>query len=218
MKLTKSDWLIPAALVALSVVPALGGAARLGQFVGSAPVTAENARFFSAPLPILLHIPFAVAYSMLGAFQFSAGLRKRYRQWHRLSGRVLIPAGFVVAISGLWMTLTYPWPAGDGAMVYAERLVFGSAMLLSLIFGVWAIVRRDFTAHGNWMTRAYAIGLGAGTQVFTHLPWFVFVNLKPSELPRGVMMGAGWVINLMVAEWIVRRGKTPPARVLAAAL
>jgi uncharacterized membrane protein len=217
MKSTRSDWLIPAALVAFSVVPALGGAARMGQLVGGAAVTAENARFFHAPLPILLHIPFAVLYSMLGAFQFSAGLRRRYRRWHRLSGRVLIPTGFAVAVSGLWMTITYPFAPNDGAMVYAERLVFGTAMLLSLIFGVRAIVRRDFTAHGAWMTRAYAIGLGAGTQVFTHLPWFIFVNLKPGHLPRGIMMGAGWVINAIVAEWIVRRGKSPPARALVVA-
>jgi hypothetical protein len=26
------------------------------------------------------------------------------------------------------------------------------------------------------MTRAYAIGLGAGTQVLTHLPWFVLAD------------------------------------------
>jgi len=55
------------------------------------------------------------------------------------------------------------------------------------------------------MTRAYAIGLGAGTQVLTHLPWFVLVGGKPGELPRGVMMGAGWVINVVVAEWIIRK-------------
>jgi hypothetical protein len=53
------------------------------------------------------------------------------------------------------------------------------------------------------MMRGYAIGLGAGTQVLTHLPWFLLVG-KPGETPRAVMMGAGWVINLVVAEWIIR--------------
>lgn len=28
---------------------------------------------------------------------------------------------------------------------------------------------------------------------------------KPTETPRTVMMGAGWVINVAVAEWIIRR-------------
>jgi hypothetical protein len=58
------------------------------------------------------------------------------------------------------------------------------------------------------MMRAYAIGLGAGTQVLTHLPWFILVG-KPGESSRAVLMGAGWVINLFVAEWIIRK---PPSR------
>ena len=55
------------------------------------------------------------------------------------------------------------------------------------------------------MTRAYPIGLGAGTQVLTHLPWFILVGGTPGELPRAVMMGAGWVINVVVAEWNIRK-------------
>lgn len=98
----------------------------------------------------------------------------------------------------------YPWPAGDGVGVYIERLVFGTGMLLSIVLGVDAIRRRDFVSHGAWMTRAYAIGLGAGTQTLTHLPWFILVG-KPGESARTVLMGAGWVINVIVAEWIIRR-------------
>ena len=58
------------------------------------------------------------------------------------------------------------------------------------------------------MTRAYAIGLGAGTQVLTHLPWFIFATGKPGEGPRAVMMGAGWLINILFAEWIIRRRRS----------
>jgi uncharacterized membrane protein len=205
MSSTKRDWLIPASLIVLSMVPALFGTVRLAQLAGGAEITPENARFFAAPLPVVLHIPTAIVYSLLGAFQFSPGFRRRYRGWHRAAGRVLIPSGLLVALTGLWMTLSYPWPAGDGQLVYVERLAFGSAMVLSIVLGLDAIRRRDFASHGEWMMRAYAIGLGAGTQVLTHLPWFVLVGGKPGELPRAVMMGAGWAINVIVAEWIIRR-------------
>ena len=205
MKSTKSDWLIPAALVALSIVPAVAGTVRLAELAGGAAITPANARFFAAPLPVMLHIPAVIVYSILGAFQFSNGLRRRRRGWHRAAGRILVPCGLIAALSGLWMAHFYPWPAGDGVMVYVERLVFGSAMVVSIVLAVNAIRRRDFASHGRWMTRAYAVGLGAGTQVLTHLPWFVLVGGKPGELPRAVMMGAGWVINVVVAEWIIRR-------------
>ena len=93
-------------------------------------------------------------------------------------------------------------------------------MLAAMLQGVDAIRRRDFAAHGRWMLRAYAIGMGAATQVLTHLPWFLLVG-RPGEAARGVLMGAGWMINVAIAEWIVRRGRprgTAPAFVVPATL
>ena len=201
----RADWLVPAGLILLSVVPAIAGAARLTSLVTGAEVTAENARFFAAPLPVALHILSVVPFSILGALQFSPALRRGRSSWHRTVGKYLIVLGMTVALTGLWMTLSYPWPAGDGPAVYALRLMFGSAMAISIVLGVDAIRRRDFKAHGEWMMRGYAIGLGAGTQVLTHLPYFIFVG-QPDETSRAVMMGAGWVINVAVAEWVIRRG------------
>jgi hypothetical protein len=53
------------------------------------------------------------------------------------------------------------------------------------------------------MVRAYALGLGAGTQVFTHIPWFVFPSIQ-GEMARTLCMAAGWLINVAVAEWLTR--------------
>ena len=200
----RSDLLVPGLLILLSLVPAIAGTARLAQLAGGAEVTTANARFFAHPIPVVLHILSVIPYSMVGAFQFSAGFRRRNRPWHRAAGKLLALCGLVAALSGLWMAHFYPWPAGDGMGVYVERLVFGTGMLLSIVLGVDAIRRRDFVSHGAWMIRAYAIGLGAGTQTLTHLPWFILVG-KPGESARTVLMGAGWVINVIVAEWIIRR-------------
>ena len=217
MKGTKSDWLIPAGLIALSLVPAVAGTVRLSQLADGA-VTPENARFFASPLPVVLHIPAAVVYSILGAFQFAPAFRRRHRGWHRAAGRVLAPLGLMVALTGLWMAHFYAWPAGDGQAVYLERLIVGSAMIACIVLALLAIPRRDYATHGVWMIRGYALGLGAGTQVLTHIPWFLFASGKPGEFPRAIMMGAGWAINVVVAEWIIRRRRiTVPARMSAAA-
>lgn len=203
----RKDWLIPAGLICLSLVPALGGANRLGQ-VAAGQVTAENARFLAVPVPIVIHIVAATLYSFLGALQFSPGFRRHNRAWHRIVGRVLLPCALAVAMTGLWMTLSYPWPASDGVAVFLERLIFGTAMLISVALGIEAIRRRKFGEHGDWMIRAYAIGMGAGTQVLTHLPWFILVDLKPGLTPRAIMMGLGWVINVVFAEWVIRYGNS----------
>ena len=113
------------------------------------------------------------------------------------------------------MTLFYPWPDGDGIVLYGLRLLFGSVMLLSILLGVAAIQRRNFVLHGHWMMRGYAVGMGAGTQVLTQLPWMLIIG-QPNEATRALLMGAGWVINLGMVEWIIRKSPSPQARTSSA--
>jgi uncharacterized membrane protein len=209
----KAEWLIPALLIALSLVPVLAGGARLSELASGAQVTPDNARFFASPLPVVVHIISVSLYSMLGAFQFAPGFRRRNSLWHRMVGKwILVPCGLAAALSGLWMTQFYPWPKGDGELLYVFRLIFGSAMLSSIMFGAFAAWRRDYTQHGEWMMRGYAIGLGAGTQVFTHVPWLLLFG-APDELTRALLMAAGWVINIIVVEWIIRKRRTRKSRI-----
>lgn len=207
-KTGSAAWLVPAGLILLSAIPLIAGAFRLTQLAGGASITPENARFFASPLPVVVHIVSVSLYALLGAFQFVPSLRQRRNRWHRIVGRVLIPFGLAAALSGLWMTLFYPWPEGDGVLLYALRLLFGSAMLLALLLGVAAIQRREFIQHGNWMLRGYAIGMGAGTQVLTGMAGALIIS-SPSELSRAILMGAAWVINLAVAEWIIHARRAP---------
>ncbi|NPD29267.1 DUF2306 domain-containing protein [Corallococcus exiguus] len=201
---TKAERLVPVALVALSLVPILAGAARLAELAGGAERTPHNARFFASPLPVVLHVLSASVYCVLGAFQFAPDFRRRRPGWHRVAGRLLVACGLVAGLSGLWMTLRYPRAEGDGELLDGLRILFGSAMVLSLALGLSAILRRDVGGHRAWSIRGYAIGLGAGTQVLVSVPWFLIVG-TPDEFARALLLGAGWVINLAVAERVIRR-------------
>ncbi len=193
-----------AALILLSVIPLTAGAFRLTELARGAAITPANARFFASPVPVVVHIVSASLFALLGALQFATGFRRRRPGWHRAAGRLVVIGGLLVGLSGLWMTLFYPRAAGTGDLLYVLRLVFGSGMLVSVVLGFAAIRRRDVLAHRAWMTRAYAIGLGAGTQAFTQLVAGLVVS-RPTELSGAVAMGAGWLINLAVAEWSIRR-------------
>ena len=127
----RGEWGIPVALIALCAIPLVAGAVRLGTLAAGAAVTPENERFFAAPLPVVLHVVAAAVYTVLGAFQFVPGFRRRRPGWHRRVGRLLVGAGLVAALSGLWMAQFYRLPAHDGALVYGFRLLFGSLMALS---------------------------------------------------------------------------------------
>lgn len=200
----RGQWLAPTGLILLALIPILAGAARVTELTGGAIETDHNARFLDSPIPVVTHIVSVTIYSLLGAFQFVPALRRRRSGWHRIAGRILIPAGILVALSGMWMASFYPHPAGDGFVLMLLRLLFGTGMLVSIGLGIRAIVRRNFVVHSAWMTRAYAIGMGAGTQAIVLIPGSIMFG-STNELSRTVFMGAAWVINLAVAEYVIRR-------------
>jgi len=200
-----SSWRVPAALLVLSAIPVVAGSLRLLEIAGGAQLLPANPRIDAVPAPVVVHIVAAAVFAILGVFQFSARLRRRRPSWHRRSGRVLVGAGLAVAGSGLWMTLFYTGAPG-GQLLWAVRLLVGSAMAAFIVLGFTAIRRRDLAAHRAWMIRAYAIALAAGTQAFTEGIGDAVVGA--GELRGDLAKGAGWVINLAVAEYAIRR----PAR------
>ena len=202
--LSLADWLIPLGLIALALIPIAAGVYRVTTLVNHVPITPQNERFFTSPVPVLLHIASVTVYGILGAFQFSAGLRRRHIGWHRAAGRVLVGAGLIAAFSGLWMALFYAIVPADSLLLHGLRLFFGSAMAVSIALGFVAIRQRRVSVHQAWMRRGYAIGLGAGTQAFTQAFAVAILGpLTPDTL--ALAMGGGWVLNLAVAECLIRR-------------
>jgi uncharacterized membrane protein len=210
-----AEWLVIVGLLMLSFIPLAGGARRLTQLSGGAQITAENARFFASPLPVTVHIVSVSLFAILGAFQFASGLRRRWPAWHRWAGRLLVVSGLLVGLSGLWMTLFYyPRAVGDGDLLAALRLLFGSGMIVSIVLAYVAIRRGNVKQHQAWMMRGYAIGMGAGTQALVLMVGEI-ISGKPNELSRALLMGLAWVINLVVAEWVIRRRPASRARKVA---
>jgi hypothetical protein len=95
------------------------------------------------------------------------------------------------------MTLFSDLPPGDGDLLTVFRC---SSARRWPCRSSWPRPRSVATTCAGTGSREYAIGLGAGTQVLTHVPWTLLVG-APGEFTRALLMAAGWVINLVVAEW-----------------
>ncbi|MDG4786513.1 DUF2306 domain-containing protein [Micromonospora sp. WMMD1102] len=204
----RSDRLVLTGLLLLAAVPVLAGSVRLVEFAGGGRVLPDSDRIGSAPVPVLLHIVSVTVFSVLGAFQFAPGFRRRHRSWHRYAGRLLVVAGLLTAVTGLWLTLFLPPAAVDSSALVAVRVVVCVFMTVSIVLGFRAVRRRDFAAHRAWMIRGYAIAMGAGTQFLTQVAWLVSVGaLTPAS--RTGTMTAAWLINVTVAEWVIRRRRRP---------
>ncbi len=154
-------------------------------------------------LPLIVHGASGTLFAVLGAFQFPTALRRGHRTWHRRTGRLLVPLGLTAAVTAVWLTLFYPHLHDSGPLLSVFRLIFASALAASIVVAFTAIRRRDIARHREWMIRAYALGLGAATQIFTL--GFGQAIFGDTETSTALLTGAAWVINLAIAEWVIRR-------------
>lgn len=205
----KSGMMLVVVLLILNIVPMVAGIVRIW---GMQVPTPENARFVAAPVVTGLHIVSSSVFGLVGIGQFIDRFRRANRNWHRRAGWVLVATGLVSALSGLWMTGAFPHAEGDSALLDTFRFLFGIAMTLCLFMGVLFARKRNFPMHQAWMVRGYAIGMGAGTQVVLFIPWVVLVA-PPDAYARAMILGAGWILNLLLVEWWVfssRRRRSQP--------
>ncbi|MEO8263353.1 MAG: DUF2306 domain-containing protein [Pseudolysinimonas sp.] len=197
-KRPRSGWRAITGLLLLSALPVIGGVLRLQEVRAGT----ESALPLALLVAIVAHIVAMSAFCLLGAFQFSPALRTR-RGWHRAAGRALIPAGIIAAVSSVPIGVFFRGPSDEFALA-AVRLVFAVAMTLFLVRGAIAITRRDFAAHGAWMTRAYAIAVSGGTQALVVVLWSI-IDGEVDAFCETWLVAVGFVINSVVAELLVRR-------------
>ncbi|WP_245787383.1 DUF2306 domain-containing protein [Amycolatopsis saalfeldensis] len=163
---------------------------------------------------LVVHIFAATAALVLGPVQFMPKVRARKRI-HRTLGRVYLFAG--VLPSALAAIPVAMW---SGQLL--TQIGLSTAAILWLVTGglaYRAARRRDFIAHRAWMMRNYALTFLAVTSrvlvpvmllaqiPFTGADPASIGALASSMIPVG--QTAGWILNLMVVEFLLRRG---PAR------
>jgi hypothetical protein len=93
----RRGWWVQVVLIGLFVIPIVAGTSRLVELAGGPAILPTNPRVDASPLPVVVHTVSAIGYAVLGAFQFSSGLRRRHPGWHRAAGRVLVVLGLAVA-------------------------------------------------------------------------------------------------------------------------
>ena len=185
------------------------------------------------------HIAAGIVTLSLGPLQFSSRLRATRPTIHRTIGYVYVVAVLVGGIAGLRLSPDTPTLLADGLTEDAHSKVvygfhpdkwgitpgsiygtsqfasvtysFGSLALAWLLTTAMALrhaLRRDFARHQAWMIRSYSLTFAAVT-VRLVVP-LCFAITKEMGAAMNVAF-ASWTLNLLVAEWLIRRGRAKPA-------
>src|SRR2546429_3823478 len=152
----------------------------------------------------LSHILPAMLFMVLGPLQFVRGLRAKYPQVHRRSGRIFLTASAVVGVTGL--TMAFGKTIG-GVDEKAAITLFGTFFLIALAKALWHALRREFAQHREWMIRGYAIGLAVAT-IRPIMGTFFAAALLRGHAPEpkeffGTAFWIGFTLQTIAAEiWI----------------
>jgi uncharacterized membrane protein len=147
-----------------------------------------------------VHIAAGAVALVTGPWQFPAAVRSR-RPLHRVLGRVYLLAGVLPA------ALT----AVPVALRSRHPLTRAVLWLITAGLAYRAARRRDIAAHRAWMIRNYALTLLFLTARALVPILLLATGKDPADLiPIGQV--AGWMLNLAVAEALIRRRRTRAAR------
>ncbi|HZC66454.1 MAG TPA: DUF2306 domain-containing protein [Candidatus Dormibacteraeota bacterium] len=185
------------------LVPILAGASHSAATTTNprlAQLRATDEVFAAHPRLTLIHIIPGVLFMLLGPFQFSRAIRRKYPKWHRINGRIFVICAYIVGISALVMSVAMPSISGVNQAV--ATTLFGILFLIALTKAFRHILRGEILQHREWMIRAYAVGLAVAT--IRPIVGFFFATSSLTGLtPReffGTAFWLGFTVQTIAAE------------------
>jgi uncharacterized membrane protein len=158
--------------------------------------------FVMRPVALYAHAFAASVALLLGPWQFSARLRQKRPHLHRFAGRIYLAVGVLLGgLSGLYLAQS----AYGGT---TARLGFATLAVVWLFTGVaafLAIRKGDVAVHRRWMTRNFALTFAA-VMLRLYLPAAAVAGVDFAA-SYAVIAWLSWVPNLLMAEWLLRRGR-----------
>ncbi len=154
-------------------------------------------------LAFWIHVFTSMLPLLAGFTQFAPWILARRPAIHRLMGRVYV---FSVCFVTGPASLVMAFYANGGI---ASRIAFATLAILWLAttgMGWRRVLKRDFGRHREWMIRSYALTLSAITLRAWKYGIVLVFEPPPMDVYR-VVAWLGFVPNLLIAEWWIRRSR-----------
>jgi uncharacterized membrane protein len=154
---------------------------------------------------LLLHITSGMLALLLGPWQFSTRLRRRYLQLHRVSGRVYVGAVMLGSAAALRLALATTFGKAFGFGLACLALAWTTTTLMAFA----AARQRQISIHKEWMIRSYVVTFAFVTfRIFSDYP--PMMNWLPDADRYNFLIWACWAIPLLATDLIlqIRRMRT----------
>lgn len=150
-------------------------------------------------LVLVTHISGGIVALLVGPWQFSGALRRRYLRVHRLMGRIYLVSVGVAAVAALQLAITtiYGWAWGFGVGTLAAVWLSTSGMAF------YAILHKQIKAHQEWMQRSYIATFAFATvRLLTDTP--PMNRLRPEHDAMILSVWVCWALPMFALELVVQ--------------
>lgn len=155
------------------------------------------------PLPFWIHTVLGPLALLLGVFQFLPATRRS--AYHRWAGRIYVAACLIGGATAFVIAFT----TSAGPMAATGFVILSLLWMGATLVAVVKAVQRDFRAHRVWMIRSFALTASAITLRLI-LAAGALAD-QPFMTAYVFAAWACWIINLMIAEAIIRWRPHPSA-------
>lgn len=156
----------------------------------------SNARTIQVLPYLLVHIFAGMLALVLGPFQFSGRLRRRYTAVHRWIGRTYLLAVLIGSVASMYITVLHPHPVGPvfRSGIAGLAIVWFTTSLMAYV----SIRLGNVQEHREWMIRSYTVTFGF---VFFRIG-FEQLRAMGLEFPdiAGINAWMSWAAPLFAAE------------------
>ena len=161
-----------------------------------------GAYYWGKRVALAFHLAGGSLALVLGLPQFWMGFRNRYMRIHRLSGRLYV-SGVLVGSIGAFMMATAPEQSLGFGFAFA-LFALGIAWVVTTGAAFYAILRRNFRQHRDWMIRSYIVTLAFVTfRVLSD--WVPYQDWGVDVADYNTaMMWSCWVFPLLIAEVVLQ--------------
>jgi uncharacterized membrane protein YozB (DUF420 family) len=145
------------------------------------------------------HVYTSIFLMLLGFFQFSQTIKRKYINIHRWSGRVY--AMIILLFSGP-SGLVMSYHANGGIFSQISFVILSVLWISFTLLSVYFILKKDVKNHQKFAIRSFALTLSAiSLRLFKYIIVFLFQPL-PMDVYR-IVAWLGWTFNLLIAEIII---------------
>jgi uncharacterized membrane protein YozB (DUF420 family) len=203
---TSGNWLAPLLLVLLLAAAAGWFVYGRLHYVSDVSLASYTPYFWPRRLGLLTHLAGGATAISVGLVQIWLGLTGRTNLLHRTLGKVYALGVAVGSAGGIYMALTIP-----SGMAYSSGLFFlATAWLITTGMALYAIRRRQFDQHRDWMLRSYTVTFAfvifrLGEQILR--PWLNMPQGQSADELDALMAWACWAIPLLVVEVFIQIGR-----------